>query len=312
MAEHNQRARILVCAADGDAARRLAATLDFLDRGVDRWHPGLALPESFAPYRLLVCELGGALERPDELLGRLREDAHVALLVPTLDTRWVANHMRDARVNHFLASPASPQNLRVVVEKLDTGAIFGLGWYLDDEEDVRYVSLRSFEQRRDALDDLETFAREARLRGRVRRLAGQVVEELLMNAMYQAPVDPAGRRVFEEVEPAERVRERSPQPVSLRYTVRDGSLYVSVRDRFGSLQRDTLAHYLLRCTTEEVQMEQKQLGAGLGLYIVASTASQVMVNILPGELTEIICVLEPRLADPPLRVLSVTTQLPPK
>lgn len=133
-----------------------------------------------------------------------------------------------------------------------------------------------------------------------------------MNAMYQAPVDPAGRRVFEEVEPAERVRERSPQPVSLRYTVRDGSLYVSVRDRFGSLQRDTLAHYLLRCTTEEVQMEQKQLGAGLGLYIVASTASQVMVNILPGELTEIICVLEPRLADPPLRVLSVTTQLPPK
>ncbi len=308
MAEYNQRARILVCAPDGDAARRLAATLDFLDRGVDRWHPGQTLPESFARYRLLVCQTGGALERPDELLARLREDAHVVLLLTSLDARWVAYHMRDPRVNHFLASPANPEDLRVVVEKLDTGAIFGLGWYLGDEEDVRYLKLRSFKQRRDALDDLEAFTREARLRGRIRRVAGQVTEELLMNAMYQAPVDPAGRRVFEDVEPALRVRKRTPQPVSLRYAVRGGALYISVRDRFGGFQRDTLAHYLLRCTTEEVQMEQKKLGAGLGLYIISSTATRVMVNILPGEITEFICVLEPRPSDPPLRMLSVTTQ----
>jgi len=308
----SKRARILVTAASEASARRLGDTLDFLERVVDRWHPGRPLPESFAPYKLLVCEVGADHELPDKLLARLRADAHVVLLLPSLDVRWVAYYMRDGRVNHFLASTAEPEELRTVVEKLDTGAIFGLDWYLPETDDVRYRQIRSYKQRRDALDEIEEYTRELRLRGRIRRCAGQVAEELLMNAMYQAPVDDEGARVFEEEEPQRRIRRRTPRPVSLRFVARDGALFISVRDRYGSFHRDSLAHYLLRCSTEEVQMEDKKLGAGLGLYIVCSTSSRIVVNVFPGKLSEFICVLEPGRADPLLRVLSVTTQRPPE
>ena len=301
---------MLVAAPSREGATRLADTLGFLRRGVDCWYLGAPLPVSFSRYKLLVCEAGTKLKKPDELLSQLREDAHVVVLLPSLDVRWVAYYMSDQRVNHFLCSPCSPEDLRTVAGKLESGAIFGLRWYLDSSVDVQYRQIRSYKQRRVALDEIEAFTRDHRLRGRIRRMAAQVTEELLMNAMYQAPVDRQGRRVFEEVEPHQRIRRRTPLPVSLRFAAQDGALYISVRDRFGSFQRQKLGHYLLRCSTEEVQIEDKALGAGLGLYIVSSTSSRIMINVFPGKLSEFICVLEPRQTDPPLRELSVTTQRP--
>ena len=306
--EAEKKARgILVASSSETGAQRLCEALGTVERWVDRWHPGADIPDSLAQYWRLVCELGPHLRRPDELLRRLGNDAQVVLLHPSLDVRWVACYMGDERVSHFLRSPPEMEDLHIVSESLDSGAIAGLERCLGSGHVVRRCRVRSFEQRRDALDELEQYAREARLRSSVRRQAVQVAEELLMNAMYQAPVDDDGERLFEDLSPSRRIKEQTPRPVSLGYAVKDQSMFISVMDHYGSFRRETLGHYLLRCTTEDVQIEDKKLGAGLGLYIVVTSSSRLVINVQPGAFSEFVCVLDPSSAAPPLRLLSFST-----
>jgi hypothetical protein len=133
----------------------------------------------------------------------------------------------------------------------------------------------------------------------------------MMNAMYQAPMDADGNRVFADVEPRVRIRRKTPRQISLRYAVHERCFFISVRDRFGSFRREDLAHYLLRCVTDESPIEDKKLGAGLGLYLVTSACRRLVINVLPGRVSEFICILEPLTEDSsPLKQLSVTTQVP--
>jgi hypothetical protein len=287
----------------------LCQHLSFLGREIDK-AVGPELPETTPWYTLVVCELGPRLRSPAPVLARLPENAHVVLAIPRLDVRWAAYYMQDPRIGHLMRSPIDPAELRPIVEKLASGAIFGLEAYLPGDLDIQYRRVRSFRERCETLEEIESYARGERLRSSLRRAAGQIAEELLMNAMYQAPVDKQGHRVFAEVDPRQRVRRKTPKPVSVRFAAYNGALYISVRDRFDSFRREDLANCLLRCSTQKVQMEDKKLGAGLGLYLIASTTARLIVNILPGRVSEFIAVLDPLAEGPTLKVLSVTTQRP--
>jgi hypothetical protein len=183
---------------------------------------------------------------------------------------------------------------------------------LPSQVNICYRRLSTFKERCDTLEEIDTFAKLNRLRSQTRRATLRVAEELLMNAMYQAPMDKQGRRIFADIEPAERIHHRTPRPISLRYACQKGAFYLNIRDRFGSFKRDDLAHYLLRCVTESSPIEQKKLGAGLGLYQIASTATRFVINILPGSVSEFICTMEPagKKDESVLKMLSVTTQRP--
>ena len=304
------RARILIAASTGPRATALAKALEFVNRRVDVVS-GAAVPKTFDPYRLLVCELGPRLKRMDHLLRGLRSKAHVVLILPHLDMRWITYYLRDTRINHILLRSPSFRDLTTVVDKLESGQIFGLDRYLPTCADLSYRRIDSFASRCAVLEEIERLLVQERLRGRLRRAAIQAAEELVMNAMYQAPVDTAGARIFEQITPRARIRRKTPRPVSLRYAVHDNCFFVSARDRFGSFRREDLAHYLLRCVTEETQIEEKKLGAGLGLYLVTSASRRMVINVLPNRVSEFICVLEaPREQESPLLQLSVTTQVP--
>jgi hypothetical protein len=152
---------------------------------------------------------------------------------------------------------------------------------------------------------------KARLRSSIRRVGAQVAEELLMNAMYQAPRDGKGNQVFAEMEPAVRIARPTPRPVSLRYSVSGGALHLSVRDRYGSFHRQDLIRALKRCLNEPIQIEEKKLGAGLGLYLCASSVSRFVVNVVPNLVCEFVCVIEPRSKGASLlREFSITSHRP--
>ncbi len=86
-------------------------------------------------------------------------------------------------------------------------------------------------------------------------------------------------------------------------------MYISVRDRFGSFRREDFARYMLRCVILDAPIEEKKLGAGLGLYLIAATTTEFVINILPGSVSEFICMLEPG-TGPSLKLLSVSTHVP--
>src|ERR1044071_10165069 len=78
------------------------------------------------------------------------------------------------------------------------------------------------------------------MRRQVRPAVGSVCEELLMNALYDAPVDALGRPMFADIDPHDRKDSRSPRPVSIRYAATEHAFAVAVRDRFGRLAKNTI------------------------------------------------------------------------
>lgn len=307
------RPKILIAASSKTRAKALSKALAFLHRGTEVI-VGDERPKEWDSFRLVVCELGPNLPTVDPLLAELPSQAHVILLLTKFSVKDLPQYMEDPRVNHVLRKPADQEqlrHLRHVADKLATGNILGLDRYLPEQCEVIYRRLATYADRCDAIDELVAYTSKKRLRGSTRRNAGQVAEELLMNAMYHAPVDEEGEQLFANISPAARVRRRTPRPVSIRYVAHNHVLYLSVRDRFGSFRREKLLHYLHRCTTQDVQIENKKLGAGLGLYLVTSAVQQLLVNVLPGGVTEVICAFEPPSQQQlGTRVFSFTAQRP--
>ena len=142
------------------------------------------------------------------------------------------------------------------------------------------------------------------MRRQVRTAIGQVCEELLMNALYDAPVDEEGHQIFAEIDPHDRIETRSPRPVSIRYAATDTQFAVAVRDRFGRLAKNTILSYIEKCITSPNQIDRKTYGAGLGLYLVANAAASYVVNVAYGIATEVVCTFD-RGAKSPLRLVGV-------
>jgi hypothetical protein len=192
----------------------------------------------------------------------------------------------------------------VTAQKLLTGDIFGVEKYLPAGTPVHYARLRDFEGRVRTIQTVLDFAEHNKMRRQVRTAIGQVCEELLMNALYDAPVDADGKPMFADVDPHDRKESRSPRPVSIRYAATDTMFAVAVRDRFGRLAKNTILAYIEKCISSPNQIDRKTYGAGLGLYLVANAAASYVVNVAYGIATEVVCTFD-RGAKTPLRLVGM-------
>ncbi len=116
-----------------------------------------------------------------------------------------------------------------------------------------------------------------------------VAEELVMNALYNAPLE-AGF-FSEAVSRTEDVELPANRACEISYGVEDTTVFVRVRDPFGALKRSRLLDVLARCKPQDVQLDESRGGAGLGLYRIFSSASAVSVMVSPGALTEFTVVI---------------------
>lgn len=138
----------------------------------------------------------------------------------------------------------------------------------------------------------------------------QAVDELLLNALYDAPRGPRGTPRYAEIPPSERVLIQALPGESawVRFASDGSRLAVGVSDRMGQLRRHTVLSYLERCASAQLRhqspLEDKTSGSGVGLFLTAMAASELIFRLRQGQSTEIVfCqyLSRPR----PLRVLVV-------
>jgi len=294
----------LVIARDPGRRTQLAACL--ARAGLDA-ESVAARPAGLAG-RLVVCALDD-----DAPPVAFDDAARVVLVVPHAGLAEVAALLAPAPVTHVLVGDDASVGpaLELTARKLVTGDIFGLEHYVPGDAVIGRLRLDDFAGRGQAIEAVARAAEEAQLRRQVRGAIAQACEELLMNALYDAPVDDAGRPLFAEVEPHDRVRARSPRPVTMRFAASADSFTVAVRDRYGLLAKNTIVTYLAKCLGKPAgdqppsdQIDRKTAGAGLGLYLVASTAARLVVNVAHGVATEVICQFD-RAGKTPLRELGL-------
>jgi hypothetical protein len=280
------------------------ATLERAGAEVDAVKDASAVEGDVIPHRYIFYSWDGEIEPLERMLPRIRPKAHVAAIVPKAPLSSLTSLLRDPRCNHVIVGEEAERGTVVTAQKLLTGDIFGIEKYLPEGTPVNYFRLRDFQGRSTAIDTILQFAEERGIRRQVRSAIGQVCEELLMNALYDAPVDEQGNQIFAEVDPHARVESMSPRPVSIRYAATDSQFAVAVRDRFGRLAKNTILAYINKCLTSAQQIDRKTYGAGLGLYLVANAAAGYIVNVAYGMATEVVCTFD-RGTKAPLRLVGV-------
>lgn len=268
-----------------------------------------AIAADVIPHRYIFFAMNGPDPRGADgklaaLVGKLRDRAHVTIVAAHATLPDLLTYLKDDRVNNVIVGDELDQGVFVTAQKLLTGDIFGIEKYLPEGTPVNYARIRDFEGRGRAIDTVLAFAEASKMRRQVRTAIGQVCEELLMNALYDAPVDAAGHQIFAEIDPHDRTKSQSPRPVSIRYAATDTSFVIAVRDRFGRLAKNTILSYIDKCIHSPNQIDRKTYGAGLGLYLVANAVAAYVVNVAYDIATEVVCTFD-RGAKSPLRQVGV-------
>ncbi|HEY0476734.1 MAG TPA: hypothetical protein VGD37_04375 [Kofleriaceae bacterium] len=186
--------------------------------------------------------------------------------------------MLDAPVSHVIADPRDP-DLGITAAKLASGDLFGLEKYLARGAAACARTIASEVDKRHAIGCTAAWAEAIGARQPVvHRLAG-VVDELVMNALYDTPAAAAPS---------------APSAV-LRWAADDRMIAVSVGDSFGTLrQRDVIDH-VRRARRERgrpLPERDAPRGAGIGLYLVLGNVASLVVNVEAGTRTEVVCLFD--------------------
>ncbi len=297
--------RILVVAEDPGLREKLA---DAVQRGggIPIRAAGLAAVEGpQVPHRLVVFAWDGNLPAMRALVSRLRDSAQLVAVIPPRGLAEQVALLHDSHCNHVLCGDERGiWLLEVTIAKFVSGDLFGIEKYLPKGAAVQLTRMRDYEGRKKAIDEVLEYASKSGVRPMVCNKIGSVSEELLMNALYDAPVDADGRMIFEDIKAADRVKMATPKPVSIRYAVHNGLFAVSVRDRFGRLEKQHVLRFIEKCLRSGEQIDRKEYGAGLGIYLIANAATHYVVNIAPGMATEVVCTFDCGTRTP-LRAMSI-------
>ncbi len=233
-------------------------------------------------------------EMPDRrFLGQVPKSAHVIYIVPGEDLAMRVQLFEDMRVTSLFCYDERFDDDEFIssATKALHGEIFGLQKYFPWGVTTFSMVVKSYEEKGRAIEIMMRYAQMAGVRGPVRDRIQLVADELMMNALYHAPVDSRGQEKYRGMTQKQLAQLPEVNPIQVQYGCSGRYFGVAVRDGGGSLHRDRALEYLVRARSG-AQMEKKASGAGLGLISVLHSVSKLVFNLAPGYSTEVIALFD--------------------
>jgi hypothetical protein len=185
--------------------------------------------------------------------------------------------------------PVLAEELTITVQKLVRGDLFGAEKYLLWGTALRSHTMTRASQRNHLVAQLADDIRSSGQSARVASMAMLVADELLSNAVHNAPVDARGQRPRRDTPRDIEIELDDKHAVRLRWGCDARYLAVEVTDQFGSLDRDTVLRALAK---NEVRDEGT--GAGMGISLGYRSCDHMVFNLSPGKRTEVIALIDVR------------------
>jgi hypothetical protein len=212
--------------------------------------------------------------------------SQIIVVGESLEHEEVLSLLREKALNHVFADsfsgagPSEDEALVITSGKVFQRDIFGVEKYLAWGALVHERVVPSYERKREALLEVAAYATDVGARRQVVARVETVTDELLMNALYDAPAIRYGAAQRTHI---------AESPAVLRYACDGRYLGVSVRDGYGELRKDAILDHILRARAMRGTPQLKPSGgAGLGLYFVLTSVARFIANVAPGQLTEVI------------------------
>ena len=183
--------------------------------------------------------------------------------------------------------------LLTTLQKIIRGDIFGIEKYLDGGATSATFPVFGTKSRDVLVQEVEDFCRSCSLSSNIIRKAKAVTEELIMNAIYDAPVA-GGQTRYEDMRNL--VFELEPGDRSILSIGCDSEvLVIGIKDPFGAFKRDKFFDYANKIVyryDNERLIDTKEGGAGLGIFKMLYDSNGLVLNVAPGETTEVIAIVE--------------------
>ena len=286
------RHRILVVSAEANMRRALKRLMTATGAVTEFVNDLSNLPAD-APS-LLAVDLRSATAPKLKDLEKVFPDVRLLAIVGSQDFGLMVDCLRLARCGSVITydDGFEPEDFIITVTKLLHGQVFGLQKYFPWGVTLYNMEISSYEEKARALDVLNAYAELAGARGPVRDRMALVAEELIMNALYHAPVDEQGKQRYEHLPRKELAKMTFDRKVKITCASNGQHFAIAVTDSYGSLDKDTVVKFLSKGTQKELEPEQRESGAGLGLVTGLKNASKLVFNLAPGNGTEVIALFD--------------------
>lgn len=234
-----------------------------------------------------------------EVLYNKKPDALTLMVSHEPDSTFLLELLQNHNINNIIAKhgkmalvqePIDEHELIITCYKLLQQDIFGIEKYLPGYGiGVHHERILSSEDKMRSIDSLETFLQRVDCYRGLIHFITTVADELLMNAIFDAPRDISGKAKYAERDRRDPLVLMSNEAVDFRFASDGRYVALSISDSFGELNRDVVIRYLSQgIKGAPAQIEQKRGGAGLGLHMVFQSVTQLVFNIQSKMRTEVV------------------------
>ena len=158
----------------------------------------------------------------------------------------------------------------------------------DSKVHVWQEGFNSSEQKSGILEGIQGFIGKNKAMNRLSDNILIVIDELLTNALFSAPVDEQGQPLFADKERSETV-EYPPNKTAMVFAVHtENDLFIGAVDPFGSVDRDTICK-ALHTAYSKGQVNESTQGAGFGLRMMLDRARSLYFLSEKGKRTLVCC-----------------------
>ncbi|MCX5741590.1 MAG: hypothetical protein NT062_03720 [Proteobacteria bacterium] len=212
------------------------------------------------------------------LLGAAASEALPRILEATAITNLLVHPM-----------PVLGEELVITAQKLLRGELFGVEKYLLWGTTLETHTLTHASQRADLTSMLGEHLKARGQSARVASMARLVADELISNAVHNAPVNADGEHYRRDTPRDIELALDGRHEVRLRWGCDARYVAIEVTDHFGSLDRATILHALAKS-----EVRESGGGAGMGISLAYRSCDHLVFNLAPGRTTEIIALVDIR------------------
>jgi hypothetical protein len=166
------------------------------------------------------------------------------------------------------------------------GAVFSLSELLGEKARTKLIKPLRSTDKPAAIETVLKFLEEVKFHPRIAAKIAGAADELLMNAIFDAPTDEQGRSIYDEEPRTTEIPLQGRQSVEMQVGFDGKYAAVLVSDQFGSLNPKVLREKLAKNFASPEYVPLESAGAGLGIFTVFHSGGSLFFLVRKGARTD--------------------------